>query len=55
MIGFKPISHKATQTKRIGVTVGVVVGATTLGLVVLSGLYIWRQKTRKPSSKKHGK
>jgi len=54
---FKPTVRNAAQTKRTsktGVAVGVVVGAAVLGLVVLSGLYVLRQKSRKLSLDKRG-
>ncbi|XP_062226737.1 probable LRR receptor-like serine/threonine-protein kinase At1g56130 [Phragmites australis] len=49
---FKPTVRSAAQKKssgKTGVVVGVVVGATVLGLLALAGLCMWRQKRRKLS------
>lgn len=40
---------------KIGVIVGVVVGATVLGLAILARLYVWRHKKRKVSLEQQGR
>jgi hypothetical protein len=53
---FTSTARNATQknSNKTGVIVGAVIGAAVLGLVVLTGLYVWRQQSKKLSLEQQG-